>query len=143
MTTTAPKTYNFPIKFKSANFGKKAVGIGCEIDHKAIGTLAQTLEFMTRAQLKVTVFDKDQTEKLNAGDKMMKIVGVANTAKVSYDTDHLGLTLSFDLNSVNNDAVIFFSNDSAMIQVEHMGDAGKEHHADDENQSTLADHAKD
>lgn len=134
-----PQTYKFPIKFKSANFGKKAVGLGCEIDKKAIGTLTQTLEFMTRAQLKVTVFDKDQTEKLNAKDKMMKIVGIANTAKVSYDIDHLGLTLSFDLNSVNNDAVIFFSNDTAMIEVEHMGEAGNVPHADDDNQSTFGD----
>lgn len=140
----ANKTYKFPIKFKSANIGKKALSLGCEIDHKVIGTLAQTLAFMTRAQLKVTVFEKDQTEKLNAKDKLMKIVGVANTATVSHDTSHLGLTLSFDLNSVDKDAIFFFANDSAMIQVEHMGEAGKEHHADDDpNQSTLGDQPKD
>lgn len=135
---TGTDPHQFPIKFGAASFGKATAGISCSVGHRAIGTLTQTLGILTRSQLKVKIFESDQTEKLHAKDKMIYISGIANTAKVSHDTDELTFKLSFDLDSVNHENLIFYAYQDAMIEVTREGDAGTDqHHDDDEGQMEL------
>lgn len=134
---TGTDPFKFAVKFGAASFGKSTASIALSVDHRAIGTLAQTLSFLTRSQLEVSIFESDQTEKLNADDGLVYIKGIANTAKVSHDTDELGLKLSFNLDSVNHEHLIFFAYEDAMIEAKRIGEAGSEQHADDGDQLEL------
>jgi len=134
---TGTDPFKFPVKFGGASFGKSTASISVSVSHNAIGTLSQTLAFLTRSQLDIKIFEGDQTEKLNPKDGLVFISGIANTAKVSHDTDELGLKLSFDLDSVNHEHLIFFAYQDAMVEVVRRGEAGQEQHADDPDQMEL------
>lgn len=135
--------YTFPIHLGTASIKSDKVGFNSsKIAYTAVGKLHQTVAYLLKSRLKVTIFESDQTDPLFEGDKVNRIVAVADTNTISVDTDNLSISLSFNKNDVDFETLGIFANNDAMIHVERIGDKGDDQHADDAEGQQLLDGAE-
>lgn len=142
---TDPPKFEFHIKIGSLSMpGDKANYCSCKIKRTAIGTFAQTCEYLVRSRLMVTIFQDGEEELIFPKDKLRRITAIADIQKLTIDTDEISFGLSFLESDVDIETFIAFKGHDLMIEVEHLGDAGAEQmHDDAEGQGMLDQVASD
>lgn len=121
----------------SASLGEGSASIGIVVSKKKMDT-NEGEDKLLKAQLDVTLTEEEPEQQTLEGFEAAKVSGVANTGKLSLDTDEFGLRLSFSGKDVSGDELQSLAGKPALLIFRKAGDAS-EVVPDDPNQQTMGE----